>query len=232
MLSERRDAYHEAPVFSRYVIYLQTTQTFTQTTRNRMNYLAHLFLAESSDESRIGSILADFSAGRIEDLRRKFGPEIAKGIQEHREIDRFTDTHEYVLNSIDCLKPEHGLYSGIIVDVCYDHFLIKHWSQYSPEPVEDFLESAYRSLSRNGWDFPSRYQSVIGHMVQYKWLITYREIDNVGYALSRIGTRFSRQTSLDWAIHAIKACYGILEEDFLRFFPDLIGFVEDLRKEE
>ena len=195
-----------------------------------MNYVAHLFLAEPSDESRIGSILADFGAGRIDDLRRKFGQEIAKGIQEHREIDRFTDTHEYVLNSINCLRPEQGIYSGIIVDVCYDHFLIKHWRKYSQQTVEDFLESAYRSLSRKGWDFPPRYRNVIGHMVQHKWLITYRDIDNVGYALSRIGTRFSRPTSLDWAIHAVKACYGVLEEDFLRFFPELIGFVENLRE--
>ncbi|MCP4396424.1 MAG: DUF479 domain-containing protein [bacterium] len=197
-----------------------------------MNYVAHLFLTDPSDESRIGSILADFSVGRIEDLRRKFGPKIAKGIQEHREIDRFTDTHKHVLHSIDCLRPEHGIFSGIIVDVCYDHFLIKHWHRYSQEPVEDFLESAYCSLSRNGWDFPPRYQNAIGHMVRHKWLISYREIDNVGYALSQIGTRFSHKTSLDWAIHAIKTCYDVLEEDFLRFFPDLMSFVEGLRKSD
>ena len=196
-----------------------------------MNYVAHLFLADPIDEVRIGSILADFSAGRIEDLRRKYGEQIARGIRQHREIDRFTDTHEHVLHSIDCLKPEHGIFSGIIVDVCYDHFLIKHWAEYSQEPVEDFLESAYRSLSRNGWDFPPRYQNVIGHMVQHKWLISYREIENVGYALSRIGTRFSRETSLDRAIHAIKACYGVLEENFLLFFPELISFAASLRSD-
>ncbi len=189
-----------------------------------MNYLAHLFLAEPSDEHRIGSILADFTAGRIEDLARKYGPEIAKGIQQHRQIDRFTDSHEHVLHSIKCLKPGHGLFSGIIVDVCYDHFLIKYWEEFSPEPLLTFFESIYHSLSRNDWDFPPRYRRVIGRLVQEKWLISYRHIDNVGYALSRIGQRFSRKTPLDNAIHGIKACYHVLEQDFLLFFPELIRF--------
>ena len=192
-----------------------------------MNYVAHLFLAEPSDENRIGSILADFTAGRIEDLSRRYGPEIARGIKQHREIDRFTDSHEHVLNSIECLKPDHGLFSGIVVDVCYDHFLIKYWEEFSHEPLPDFFDSIYRSLSRDEWDFPPRYRRVIGHMVREKWLITYRHIDNVGYALSRIGQRFSRKTPLDDAIHGIKSCYQVLEKDFLLFFPKLMAFVDE-----
>ncbi|PIE34171.1 ACP phosphodiesterase [candidate division KSB3 bacterium] len=189
-----------------------------------MNYVAHLFLAEPSDEHRIGSILADFTAGRIENLSVRYSPDIARGIQQHRDIDRFTDTHEHVLNSIACLKPDYGLFSGIVVDVCFDHFLIKHWDEFSEESLPDFLESIYRSLSRDDWDFPPRYRRVIGHMVREKWLISYRHIDNVGYALSRIGQRFSRKTPLDDAIHGIKACYQVLEKDFLLFFPELIEF--------
>ena len=60
--------------------------------QKNMNFLAHLFLAEPTDESRIGGILADFTVGRIEELRKRYGPGIARGIQRHRDIDRFTDS--------------------------------------------------------------------------------------------------------------------------------------------
>jgi acyl carrier protein phosphodiesterase len=192
-----------------------------------MNFLAHLFLAEPSDESRIGSVLADFTAGRIEDLCKKYGQKIARGIQQHREVDKFTDTHTIVLHSISCLQPKHGMFSGIIVDVCYDHFLLKHWSRFSHETLPDFIESVHTSLSRQDWEFPPRYQWVIPRMIKGWWLTSYRSLDGVNRALVGISYRFSRETTLTYAIESIQQCYQELEEDFLRFFPEIIAFVHD-----
>lgn len=190
-----------------------------------MNFLAHLFLAEPTDESRIGGILADFTVGRIEALRKHYGPEIARGIQRHRDIDRFTDSHPAVLRSIGCLQPEHGIFSGIIVDVVYDYFLLKHWDRFSPESVEDFLATAYQSLQRMEWDFPEKYQYVIPRMIASDWLLSYRTLAGIDDALSRMSSRFSRRTSLDSAIYTIRQCYNNLDADFLEFFPELMAFM-------
>jgi acyl carrier protein phosphodiesterase len=192
-----------------------------------MNFLAHLFLAEPSDESRIGSILADFTVGRIEDLREKYGHEIARGIQQHREVDTFTDTHQHVRHSISCLEPEHGMFSGIIVDVCYDHFLLQHWAAFSPEPLSRFIESVHRSLSRQDWEFPLRYQWVIPRLIEGQWLTSYHSLDGVNRALTGISYRFSRKTTLGHAVESIKTCYKELEDDFLMFFPEIIRFVHE-----
>ena len=193
-----------------------------------MNFLAHLFLAEPSDEFRIGSILADFTAGRIEELRQRYGPEIARGIQQHREVDRFTDTHEAVLHSVACLQPAHGIFSGIIVDVCYDHFLLNHWTTFSATPLAEFLDSVHDSLSRNHKHFPPIYQYVIPRLISGQWLLSYRSLEGVHIALTRIGYRFSRKTTLGQAVITIKQYYTELEDDFLRFFPEVIEFVRQL----
>ena len=189
-----------------------------------MNYLAHLFLSEPSDERRIGSILADFTVGTIDALQKKYGAQIATGIKHHREVDRYTDSHPAVVNSTGALGSGYGPYSGIIVDVVFDHFLLKNWDRFSAVKENDFFNSVYSSLNRWDWEFPSRYQQVIGHMVEKQWLDTYRELPNVAYALKRIGERFPRKTPLDNALVGIRENYSTLEKDFLAFFPSLVKF--------
>lgn len=191
------------------------------------NFLAHLFLAEPTDEFRIGTILADFTAGRIEDLRQRYGPEIARGIQQHRAIDRFTDTHPLVRHSITCLEPHHGAFSGIIVDVCYDHFLLNHWETFSTVSVVEFIDAVHHSLRRDDWEFPRSYKYVVLRLFGEQGLLSYRTLDGVQAALIRLSYRFSRETTLGHAIDTVKQCYGVLNDDFLSFFPELITFVRN-----
>ena len=53
--------------------------------------------------------------------------EIKNGILLHRQIDSFTDAHPIVLKSKKRLHTHYGHYSGIVVDIFYDHFLAKNW---------------------------------------------------------------------------------------------------------
>ena len=66
--------------------------------------------------------------------------EIQKGIFLHRFIDTFTDAHPYFRRSTKRLHANYHHFSGVIVDVFYDHFLAKNWSLYSDEPLEIYIE--------------------------------------------------------------------------------------------
>jgi acyl carrier protein phosphodiesterase len=193
-----------------------------------MNFLAHLFLAEPTDGSRIGGVLADFTVGRIEELARRYGPEIARGIQLHRELDRFTDTHPAVRHCVACLQPEQGVFAGIAVDVVFDYFLLKHWNRFTDETVEDFLDAAYASLRRMDGDFPDTYRAVIPRMIESNWLLSYRTLDGIHHALSRmssrLSSRFPRGMNLHYAINSIRQYYTSLDRDFLTFFPEALDF--------
>ena len=55
-----------------------------------MNYLAHIFLSENDIYFQLGNYLADRLKGRAwEDAH----PNIIKGMQTHKIIDKFTDEH-------------------------------------------------------------------------------------------------------------------------------------------
>lgn len=108
-----------------------------------MNYLAHLYLAERSVEGLLGSLLGDFVKGPLDD---KYPEAIRRGIVLHRSIDSFTDAHPLHLESRNRIGRARRRYAGIIVDVTYDHFLCRYWSDYSDETLESFVARVYEIL--------------------------------------------------------------------------------------
>ena len=101
-----------------------------------MNYLAHLYLAKDSTELMIGGILGDFVKGTLKD---QYPNEIKQGIELHRKIDTYTDSHVMTRASRRLYSPERRRFAGIIVDLCYDHFLYRHWSTFSDTALEHIL---------------------------------------------------------------------------------------------
>jgi acyl carrier protein phosphodiesterase len=189
-----------------------------------MNYVAHLFLAEPCDEHRIGSLLADFTNGPIDTLRRRFGDGIARGIAHHRQIDRFTDQHESVRACVDALNGPFGIYAGIVVDVVFDHFLLRHFEAFSPDSESVFFDAVYASLADIRPAFPERYRTAVQRMLERRWLSGYRELDMVAYALKRMDERFTRPTPLRDTLGGIRDAYDRLESGFLDFFPQVLHF--------
>lgn len=194
--------------------------------------LAHLFLARTTREGRVGSLLADFTNGTIADLARRFSPAVAESILHHREVDRFTDTHPAVNASSRALAGSYGLYSGIVVDVVFDHFLLRHWGRYTREDRGVFYDSIYSDLgSALGIPgLPERFRRVVCGLVERRWLEMYLDLDKLGIALARIGERFPRTTPLDGSVGGIRSCYGVLEDGFLSFFPELIEFFDSVHR--
>ena len=85
-----------------------------------MNYLAHLFLSDGTPESLIGNLLGDFVKGSIENI---YSLKIIEGIYLHRKIDSFTDSHPIFRSSKRLIGVDRRRFSGIMIDVFYDHFL-------------------------------------------------------------------------------------------------------------
>ena len=59
-----------------------------------MNYLAHLFFAEDTSESRVGNLMVDFVRGPVQ--RQPYSDEIMRAMRRHVAVDRFTDEHKVV----------------------------------------------------------------------------------------------------------------------------------------
>ena len=88
-----------------------------------MNYLAHIYLSNEEEEITLGNFIADGVKGK---KYVQFPLGIQQGILLHRAIDSFTDAHPIVRKSTKRLHKKYGHYSGVIVDILYDHFLAKN----------------------------------------------------------------------------------------------------------
>ena len=189
-----------------------------------MNYLAHLYLAEGSPQSLVGSILGDFVKGAIED---KFPQGVRRGIGLHRKIDTFTDSHETTLASRKLFSPLRRRFAGIIVDLCYDHFLYRHWRKFSKVDLDEFISNVYAILRAPEAMLPERLQAMIPVMIREDWLGSYQNLQGVELALNRLSKRITHGDRLQGAIEEIKHHYLKLEADFLIFFPQLEYYVKN-----
>ena len=98
-----------------------------------MNHLAHFFLAPADDEARAGTLLGDFARGA--DLSG-YAPRVELGIRLHRRIDSIVDASPQVAALRTLVEPPLRRYAGILLDVFFDHALIRNWQDLSDTPGE------------------------------------------------------------------------------------------------
>tara|TARA_R110000850_G_scaffold274786_2_gene412790 strand:+ start:20121 stop:20723 length:603 start_codon:yes stop_codon:yes gene_type:complete len=193
-----------------------------------MNFLAHIYLSGTDEEIIIGNFIADGIKGK---QYLKFPPGIQKGILLHREIDTFTDAHPIVRQSTKRLHKNYGHYSGIIVDILYDHFLAKNWNQYSKVPLTTFVENFYNLLHNHYHILPLRIQKMMPHMISDNWLLSYATIPGIGKILFQMNYRTQNKSKMNFAVEELELHYDDFENEFTLFFAELIPFCNKKRKE-
>jgi acyl carrier protein phosphodiesterase len=186
-----------------------------------MNYLAHLFLSDGTPESLIGNLLGDFVKGSIENIYSK---QIIKGIYLHRKIDSFTDSHSIFRSSKRLISINRRRFSGIMIDVFYDHFLAKNWSEYSSIEIGDFTNNVYKVLQENKNILPDRLKSILPDMIDRDWLTSYKKISTIDRAINGLSRRIKRKNNLFGGVEELIFNYQQLQADFSVFFPELIDY--------
>jgi len=187
-----------------------------------MNYLAHLYLSQKISQSLVGNLLGDFIK---KSETYQFSDEIQWGIKLHQKIDIYTDTHPVVQLSKRLIQPERRRFSGILIDVFFDHFLSINWKLYSEIDLRDFADFVYNTLSQNKEILPEFVNAQFEKIIDLDILCSYQEIDGVGSALARISSKITRSNNLKDGIQDLTKNYQEIQENFLIFFPDLISFV-------
>jgi len=190
-----------------------------------VNYLAHLLLADDTDASRVGNLLGDFTRGSLEDLAKLYPEELVRGIKMHRAVDSYTDSHGIFKECKVLLAPERRRFAGVIVDIFFDHYLCKHWADYSDSALEDFCEQVYRAFEKHPEWLAGRLQEAFPSMRKQNWLMAYATVDGIELTLQRVSRRSPRVGGIADGIEDFKSNYGEFEEKFLRFMPELVDFV-------
>lgn len=183
-----------------------------------MNFLAHIYLSGDHDLIKIGNFMADGIRGKHFET---FPLDVQKGIVLHRAIDTFTDAHPVFRQSTKKLHERYHHYAGVIVDVFYDHFLAKNWSQYSNENLEDYIQRFYQSLHDNKTILTERTIGLMPYMIQHNWLWNYRTVEGINQILTQMDSRTKNKSQMRFAAEELLECYTEFEQEFTAFFEDL-----------
>jgi acyl carrier protein phosphodiesterase len=183
-----------------------------------MNFLAHIYLSGDNDLIKIGNFMADGIRGHD---YLDFPPEVQKGIILHRAIDTFTDAHPIFRKSKHRLHEKYGHYSGVIIDIFYDHFLAKNWSVYSTKKLEVVANDFYESLKSNHEILTERTKGMMPYMIARNWLVSYASIEGLSMILFQMDHRTKNRVDMNLSINELKEFYTEFEDEFTSFFEEL-----------
>ena len=186
-----------------------------------MNFLAHIYLSGNNDFIKIGNFMADGIRGKD---YNNFPDDVKKGILLHRQIDSFTDSHLVYRKSKHRLHEKYGHYSGVIMDILYDHFLAKNWSKYSNEKLENFAANFYKSLFDNEKILTEKTKNMLPYMYDRNWLVSYATIAGIEMILFQMDYRTKHRANMQEAIVELKEFYTDFEQEFTLFFDELMVF--------
>jgi acyl carrier protein phosphodiesterase len=183
-----------------------------------MNFLAHIYLSGDNDLLKIGNFMADSIRGH---KYEEYPTEIRKGILLHRAIDSFTDAHPIYRQSKHRLHEKYGHYSGVIMDIFYDHFLAKNWNFYSDEKLEDYADNFYTLLKNNYDLLTERTKGMIPYMIGRNWLVSYASIEGLEMILFQMDHRTKNRVAMHESVIELQQFYSEFENEFKQFFDAL-----------
>ncbi|MBN2213726.1 MAG: DUF479 domain-containing protein [Bacteroidales bacterium] len=187
-----------------------------------MNYLAHMFLSGDDDEVLLGNFIGDYVKGHN---FRNYSEKVRKGIILHRNIDMFTDNNTIVRASKSRFKEIYGKYSGILIDIIYDHFLALKWSNFTSKSLYEFVIHAHNTLKSYHHIMPDEVKAFVPAFINNDWLNTYKSIEGIEIVLDKMSKRTSLPDETKFAIKVFRDEYDYIEEEFLAYFPTLMDFV-------
>ncbi|MDF2448493.1 MAG: phosphodiesterase [Bacteroidota bacterium] len=186
-----------------------------------MNYLAHSFLSYNKPELIIGNFIADSLQGnQFEGLTEG----IVQGVRLHRKIDSFTDSHPVYLTSKHKFRKDFDKYSGVLMDIIYDHFLARNFHEYSDKNLQDYASYIYYLLKDHYQFLPENAKRFYGYMTERNILFHYSTLDGIESVLTHLSHRIRHRFELQRAIPILEKEYDVIHEEFRVFFDDLQAF--------
>lgn len=183
-----------------------------------MNFLAHIYLSGDNDLVKIGNFMADGIRGKEYET---YPADIQKGIMLHRAIDTFTDSHPIFRTGTKRLHAKYHHYAGVIMDVFYDHFLAKNWSDYSSDKLQDYAAAFYKSLDDNYDLLSEKTKYLLPIMKEHNWLVSYATVEGISRILYNMDRRTGNESGMATAHVELLEYYNAYETEFTAFFKDL-----------
>ena len=108
-----------------------------------------------------------------------------------------------------------------------DHFLARHFAEFSPETLAQFTRRIYALLTARRAEMPARVQHFLPYLVEHNWLLGYAEPEGIRRALGGLSRRATPGSGMETAANELQANYAAYAADFDEFFPQLRAFADE-----
>jgi len=182
-----------------------------------------MLLSGADDQILVGNFMGDFVKGPLAD---RFPERIRLGLTLHRKIDSFANQNDQFQCSRRRIDSSYGLYRGVLVDLFYDHFLVKEWDDWSDEPFYEYLVRTRSIVERYRAELPERLLKLVPVIFE-QLLPSYGQVSGIGSALERMSRRVVRENPLAGGESELLWHYDALRADFRGFMPLVKRFSAD-----
>lgn len=199
-----------------------------------MNFLAHCLIGSraanaeagtpSAEALLAGGFLGDFVKGRVPE---EMPAPLAMGVRLHRRIDAYSNQHPDIRTSCDRFPSELRRIAPILVDILCDHLLSIRWADYHHEQLPGFTDSIYTQVSEHDDWLPESGHRFLAYARERDLLARYADWSVTSGAMRSITRRLKRSDLDPLLAEALPPLLGTLEEDFQRYFPDILGHARE-----
>lgn len=182
-----------------------------------MNYLAHALLSANNEALLIGNFIADHLRGNKFD---NLPPTVIEGVKMHREIDAFTDTHELFKKSKRIFYPKYEKYSGVLIDIYFDHLLAKNFLELADIRLNTFAQKVYGMYNNNKAILPKSSERFLNYVINNNIYEAYAEKDGITTVLGHLSQRINHGVQLQNSMEDFLEHEKILEDNFKLFFEE------------
>lgn len=193
-----------------------------------MNHLAHALLAGSDDALLLGSLLGDFWRGAPDPA---WSAGVRAGVVLHRNVDVYTDSHPEVAAARAAFEAPWRRYAGILIDVYFDHALARDWDRHASEPIDALSQRTLDLLANNASWLPPALNRFAGYFRTHGLFAAYARRATIENVLVGIGSRLRHANLLGASAPVLWEHAAALDAAFTRFFPDLVGYAQERRRE-
>lgn len=184
-----------------------------------MNYLAHAFLSNNNKDLLIGNFIADHLRGN--DFKNHTS-EVIEGIYLHRRIDTFTDAHPNCKVCKRLFYKGFERYSGILIDIYFDHLLARNFSAYSSVPLKEFCDNVYKIYTENQSLLPKSSSIFLDYVLKNNIYYEYSLLEGIERVLFHLSHRIKHNVMLNESVSIFQKQEKELEENFSIFFKEAV----------